>query len=137
MSKNKYTDEFLIEELQRISTKLGRPPSGLAEYPYKYTVVGRFDSWENTLCMAGLTLYASENEGLEIRARYIREVKEIYRIWGRIPRSRDFEDIQTVKYYFRTLSGLLEAAGMIKKSNGNWEIPKDFLTDSEATNDHK
>ncbi|KGL41820.1 hypothetical protein BMT55_01935 [Listeria newyorkensis] len=136
MSK-KYTDEFLIEELQRISTKIGRPPSGLAEYRYKYTAVDRFGSWEHTLRMAGLTLYATEDEGLEIRARYIREVKEIYRIWGRVPRCRDFEDIQTVKYYFRTLSGLLEASGMIKKPNGNWEIPKDFLTDAEAKNDHK
>lgn len=126
LKKIKYTDAFLIEELQRVANQIKRPPVGVAEYPYKKTVIERFGSWENALRMAGLTLHATEDEGPEIRTRYIREVKEICRVWKRVPRVRDFDDIRTVRYYFHTLSALLEAAGMVKKSNGYWEIPDDL-----------
>lgn len=123
MKSIQHTDDFLIEEIKRMNDVLGRPPVSYAEYKYKQTAISRFGSWENALQLAGLKMYAAADEGLEIRARYIREAKEINRILGRTPRAEDFDDYRKVKYYFETLGALYEAAGMKKKNNA-WVIDK-------------
>ncbi|WP_430534175.1 hypothetical protein [Listeria rocourtiae] len=101
MAAKRYTDEYLIEEVNRITKVLGRPPIGAAsEFPGVGAATKSFGSWEEFLNAAGLSLVAPEGEGQEIKERYIKEAKEIIRILGRTPKMTDFDDYRIVKYYF-------------------------------------
>ncbi|MBC2173875.1 homing endonuclease associated repeat-containing protein [Listeria booriae] len=120
------TDDFLIEEIQRMYNLLGRAPIGYTEYKYRQKAINRFGSWENALQLAGVNGATISDEGLEIRARYIHEAKEIYRILGRAPKKTDFDDYRMVRYYFGTLGKLCEAAGM-KRKNNSWVATENTL----------
>ncbi|MBC2173856.1 homing endonuclease associated repeat-containing protein [Listeria booriae] len=120
MSKKIITDQFLIEEVIRTAKLLGRPPVGVTEYQYRNLATQRFGSWIKFLSEADLHWKADLGEGAEIRNMYIEEVRQIVHILNRVPRTSDFEDIREVRYYFKSLNGLLEAAGLEKKNNGYW-----------------
>lgn len=120
MARKIITNDFFIEEVKKTAELLGRPPVGRSEYQYRYLASQRFGSWQRFLEEAGLHGQAEPSEGIEIRNRYIAEVHKIVDVLNRVPRSSDFDDMREVKYYFKSLSGLLEAAGLEKMSNGYW-----------------
>ncbi|MBC2057937.1 hypothetical protein HCJ57_15530 [Listeria booriae] len=120
MYRQTVTNEFLLEEVKKVANQLGRPPVGGTEFQYRYLAGQRFGSWPHFLEEAGLSMHADLEEGAEIRSKYIETVHKIVNVLDRVPRSSDFEDIREVNYYFRSLSGLFEAAGLEEKSNGNW-----------------
>lgn len=101
LAAKRYTDEYLIDEVKRITKVLGRPPIGAAsEFPGVGAATKSFGSWEQFLNAADLTLVAPEGEGKETKERYIKEANEIIRILGRTPKMTDFDDYRVVKYYF-------------------------------------
>ncbi|MBC6309411.1 hypothetical protein HCJ66_07570 [Listeria sp. FSL L7-1582] len=112
MAAKRYTDEYLIDEVKRITKVLGRPPIGAAsEFPGVGAATKSFGSWEQFLSAADLTLVASEGEGEDIKERYIKEANEIIRILGRTPKMNDFDDYRIVKYYFGSWQAFKDSWG--------------------------
>ncbi|MCD2208565.1 homing endonuclease associated repeat-containing protein [Listeria booriae] len=120
MGRKTVTNEFLLEEVKKVANQLGRPPVGATEFRYRYLASQRFESWARFLEEAGLSMQADLEESAEIRSKYIEAVHKIVNVLDRVPRTSDFDDIREVRYYFKSLSGLFEAAGLEKKSNGYW-----------------
>ncbi|KGL41083.1 hypothetical protein BMT55_10145 [Listeria newyorkensis] len=99
--KRFYKEDYLIAEVKRISQELGRPPiSGPHEFPLYMSVMEYYDSWEAFLERAGLTKFAGEEEGKEVKEKLIRDILEMERIMRRFPTMSEFEDYRLVRYYF-------------------------------------
>ncbi|MBC1473454.1 hypothetical protein HB852_02310 [Listeria grandensis] len=99
--KRFFKEEYLIAEVKRISVELGRPPvSGPREFPLYMSVMEYYDSWDAFLERAGLTKFASEADGVEIKEKLILDILEMERIIRRFPIMSEFKDYRLVRYYF-------------------------------------
>ncbi|MBC6301523.1 homing endonuclease associated repeat-containing protein [Listeria booriae] len=106
----KYTDDYLIEEVQQMAKRLGYLPH-TREFPHYILASNRFGSWRNFLREAGLT---PRNVGAEKYTNefLIRAVQEQAEKLGRPPKTSEFKHYSILKARFKSWNEFLELAGL-------------------------
>lgn len=131
MGKKLYSDEELLNRLQKFAEKLGRPPTTeemdqdgpYTAGPYKQT----FGNWNQALRRAGLDVYYARNVSEEdLTSELNRLADEL----GHVPRQDEMRDrgrwsVTIYQERFGSWSEALTAAGF--EPNHRWRIPQEEL----------
>lgn len=118
MSKNKYTNDFLISELVRFNDENGRPPKakdleGNKKYPSRKTYEKYFGSFSEALIQAGFSIIGNRSKPLPkgmnqfTKEEIKRCMDEFVRNYNRVPSLKEFESIPNypIRSDFRRLFG--------------------------------
>lgn len=120
LSTAKPSNEFLIQEVQRLAEELGRAPVGAKkEFAYTDMAIYRFGTWRHFIQAAGLTdkvVHVSRNRKYS-DADLIQEAQRMAQTLGRAPSSTqgEFPYRMTVMRRFGSWPNFLEAAGLTEK----------------------
>jgi len=113
MGKKLYSDEELLNRLQRFASKLGRPPSQTemnASGPHAAKTYGdRFGSWNEALKTAGLETGTNEPNGRPATPKdvLLADLKSVVKTTGEAPSERSYRDHgeHPVKTYCKRFGG--------------------------------
>ncbi|MBC6300291.1 homing endonuclease associated repeat-containing protein [Listeria booriae] len=97
---NKYTNEYLIEEVQRLAKRIGRTPRA-KDFKHYNTASSRFGSWKNFIEAAGLPAHkARKTKTIYSRYELAKAAQEQALVLRRAPSSNEFKYTHIVYEYF-------------------------------------